>query len=132
MGRGGGGQVKLDNRHVEKGELVLTSYHLCGGGRRGGGNRRPPQDYRDNREKPDHSHMVSDRASNYFVTGEDNIKTGSSLHPTFGVEGHTSSCSECQPATPPAPPEGHPKIIGIIGKSQTIHTWYQTGLPIIL
>ncbi len=40
-GEEGGGQVKLDNSHV-KGGLVLTSYHLCGGGMegRGGGNGR--------------------------------------------------------------------------------------------
>jgi hypothetical protein len=34
------------------------------------------QDYQDCREKPDHSHLVSDRASNYFVSGEDDIKPG--------------------------------------------------------
>jgi hypothetical protein len=49
-----------------------------GGGRKGGGgNRRSSLDYQDYMEKPDHSHMVSDRASNYFVTGEDNLKLGS-------------------------------------------------------
>jgi hypothetical protein len=46
-------------------------------GREGEGNRRSSQDYQDYRKKPDLSHMVSDRASNYFVTGEDDIKSGS-------------------------------------------------------
>jgi hypothetical protein len=41
---------------------------------REGGNRRSYQDYK---EKQDHSHMASDRASNYFVTREDDIKPGS-------------------------------------------------------
>jgi hypothetical protein len=51
---------------------------VWGEGRRGGGgNRRSSQDYQDCREKPDHFHLVSDRASNYFVSGEDDIKPGS-------------------------------------------------------
>jgi hypothetical protein len=57
--------------------LVLTSFHLWGVGRKRGENRRSSQDYKDYKEKPDHSYMVSDKASNYFVTGEDGIKPGS-------------------------------------------------------
>ncbi len=49
-----------------------------GGGKEGGRrNRRSSQDYQDYREKPDHSYIVSDRAFNYFVTGEDDEKPGS-------------------------------------------------------
>jgi hypothetical protein len=62
---GRGGQAKLDITCVVRDEG------------REGGNRRSSQDYPYYMEKPDHSHMVSDRASNYFVTGEDEIKPGS-------------------------------------------------------
>jgi hypothetical protein len=49
---------------------------VWGGGREGGGNRRSFKDYQDYREKTDNSHMVSDRASNFFVAGQDDIEPG--------------------------------------------------------
>ncbi len=77
--------VKLDNSHVEEGGGVLTSCHLSGGGRKGGGNR-SSQDYQDYRGKPDQSHMVSDRAFNYFVTGEDGIEPGTVPKDTYTID----------------------------------------------
>ncbi len=53
------------------------------GGRKEGGEEteRSSQEYQDYRENPDHSHLVSNRASNYCVTGEEDIKPGSIPQP---------------------------------------------------
>jgi hypothetical protein len=59
----------------EGGGQFLTSYHLCGGEERGG-NKRSSQIIRI-AGKSQTIHTSSDRASNYFVPGEDDIKPGS-------------------------------------------------------
>ncbi len=78
MEEGGGGRSSLITGMWKRGE---AGSHFKSpdweGGSKGGRNRRSNLDYQDYREKLDHTHMVSDRASNYFVTGEDDIKPGS-------------------------------------------------------
>ncbi len=61
------------------GGLVLTSYHLCGRGERRGGGEETKGHPRIIRiaGKSQIIHTWSDRAPNYFVSGEDNIKPGS-------------------------------------------------------
>ncbi len=72
--------------------LVLTSYHLCVGGKegRGGGGEETKGDPRIIRiaGKSQTIHTWSDRASNYLVSGEDDIMPGS-------IPGNTVSSGNC-------------------------------------
>jgi hypothetical protein len=75
----------LPEQWEEGGGLVLTSYHLCvgGGGRGRKGGKEEGQETKGHPRiiriagKSQTIHTWSDRASNYFVSGEDDIKPGS-------------------------------------------------------